>query len=72
MNITLSACDKDSSAGFVKTFEFKTEKEFLEQYAEFEEEVPFSRWYLDLESEDMDTEWMMINFLLHRDHGEIV
>ncbi len=63
MNVTLTACDKDSSAGYVKSFEFTDKANFLDQYKEFEGEVPFSRWYLDLESEDVATEAMVEEWL---------
>lgn len=59
MNATLTACDKDSSGGYVKTFEFKNKIEFLEGYKEFEEAVPFPRWYLEVESDNADVEsWL--------------
>lgn len=52
MTIDLIACSKDSSDGFVRTVEFENKEQFLEQYKEFENDVPFSRWYLDLDGED--------------------
>lgn len=60
MNAILTACDKDSSRGFVETVEFENKKEFLEAYKKFKENVPFSRWYVEVESDDeklIDT-WM--------------
>lgn len=56
MNATLTACDKDSSGGggYVKTYEFKDKEEFLALYNEFKDEVPFSRWYVEVESDDED------------------
>lgn len=63
MNVTLTACDKDSSAGYVKTLNFENHDDFLEQYNEFKDEVPFSRWYLDLESEETETETLVESWL---------
>lgn len=56
MQVTLTACDKDSSAGYVKTVVFDGNQDFLEQYAQFEKEVPFPRWYVEVTSEDDDAE----------------
>lgn len=56
MQVTLTACDKDSSGGFVKSYEFENKGQFLAHYNEFKEEVPFSRWYIEVESEDAETE----------------
>jgi len=60
---TLTACDKDSSAGYVKSYEFKDKEQFLAQYNEFKDEVPFSRWYVEVESEDIATEALIESWL---------
>lgn len=52
MNAILTACDKDSSAGFVKTYEFENKEQFLALYNEFKDEVPFPRWYVEVESDN--------------------
>ena len=54
MKATLTACDKDSSAGFINDVEFKDKEEFLKFYKGFEQAVPFHRWYLDMETDDDD------------------
>jgi len=59
MNATLTACDKDSSAGFVKSYTFGSKEEFLEIYQEFKKEIPFRRWYVEVESEDEATELLV-------------
>lgn len=59
MNATLTACDKDSSAGYVDTLRFENKEQFLERYNEFKENVPFSRWYVEVESENDEVEsWL--------------
>ena len=63
MNATLTACDKDSSAGYVKSYEFKDKEQFLTLYNEFKEEVPFSRWYIEVESEEAETETLVESWL---------
>lgn len=63
MNATLTACDKDSSAGYVETVEFSDKDSFLQRYNGFKENVPFSRWYLDFESEDANTETLVESWL---------
>jgi len=63
MNVTLTACDKDSSGGYVKTVEFTDREQFLEIFKEFEEEVPFSRWYLEHECEDEQTEQLVESWI---------
>jgi hypothetical protein len=63
MNITLTACDKDSSAGYVKSLEFKNQQDFLNQYNQFKNEVPFSRWYVETESENPETEQLIESWL---------
>jgi hypothetical protein len=63
MNATLTACDKDSSAGYVKTYDFENKEQFLEAYNEFKEEVPFSRWYVEVESEETETEELVDSWL---------
>jgi hypothetical protein len=63
VNATLTACDKDSSGGYVKTYEFKNKEQFLEAYNEFKEEVPFPRWYVEVESEDDATEKLVESWM---------
>jgi len=63
MKINLHACDKDSSAGYSKTILFENKEDFLEQYNEFKEEVPFSRWYLDLDTDEDGTEELVDSWL---------
>ena len=48
----ITACDKDSSAGYTKTIEFQDKETFLEQMKELEQEIPFARWYWDVEAEE--------------------
>jgi len=55
VTINLIACDKDSSGGYTKTYEFENKGQFLTLYNEFKEEVPFARWYLDVTSNDEDS-----------------
>ena len=63
MTVTLTACDKDSSGGYVKTYTFKNKGQFLTFYNEFKEEVPFSRWYVEVESENEATEKLVEEWL---------
>lgn len=63
MNATLTACDKDSSAGYVDTLKFENKEQFLERYNEFKENVPFSRWYVEVESEETETEELVDSWL---------
>ena len=51
---TIRAFDKDSSNFFGKTIVAETKEEFNEQVEDFEEEVPFSRFYITIEAEDYD------------------
>lgn len=48
MIIEIIACDKDGSDGFTRKFVFENKEQFLEQWREFEKDVPFSRWYPDI------------------------
>lgn len=50
--VQLIACDKDSSAGYSKTVRFHGKDDFFAAYQEFETEVRFSRWYLDVDGDD--------------------
>lgn len=61
MTVNLTACDKGSSSGFVRTFNFDTKEQFVEQFNEFSEEVPFSRWYPDVTSDDDDDTEKLVN-----------
>ncbi len=63
MTATLTACDKDSSAGYVDTLHFADKEDFLSQYNQYKENVPFSRWYIEVESEDTDTEKLVESWL---------
>lgn len=63
MTATIFVCDKDSSAGYSKTFVFKDKKEFLAQWEEFKAEVPFSRWYPEATSDDDATERLVEEWL---------
>lgn len=63
MTVTLTACDKDSSGGYVKKYHFNDQTEFLNLYNEFKEEVPFSRWYVEVQSEDDATEALVESWL---------
>jgi hypothetical protein len=55
MKIQVSAFDKDSSSAFSQTIEFFNEKDFSKSVAQFEEEVPFSRYYTEVEDLFIDT-----------------
>lgn len=56
MKIQVSAFDKDSSSAFSQTIQFFNEKDFSESVAQFEGEVPFRRYYTEVEDlEDGDT-----------------
>ena len=63
MTITLTACDKDSSAGYVQRYEFENKGQFLALYNEFKERVPFSRWYIEVTSEEENTEKLVEEWL---------
>lgn len=63
MTVTLVACHKDSSAGYTETLSFDNKEEFLEQYKAFESNVPFSRWYIDVASEEDETEELVNEWL---------
>ena len=67
MNAIITACDKDSSAGYVKSFQFENKKEFLEQMNEFESEIPFSRWFLDVEADNSEIESLLESWLEEND-----
>jgi hypothetical protein len=54
--VTLTACDKDSSAGTVEIVRFENKDQFIQAFKDFESKVSFSRWYLEIEAEDLDTE----------------
>jgi len=47
MQITFIACDKSSSAHYVKSAEVATKEALIAEWKEFEKEVPFKRWYTD-------------------------
>lgn len=49
--ITIYAFDKDSSSVFSRSFTI--DKTFKKAFAEFEDDVPFSRFYYDVEDEDL-------------------
>jgi hypothetical protein len=63
MTITLTACDKDSSGGYVKTYEFQNKGQFLTLFNEFKDEVPFGRWYVEVTSEEDETEKLVEEWL---------
>jgi hypothetical protein len=63
MNATLTACNKDSSAGYVETLQFDNKEQFLKAYKEFEANVPFPRWYVEAEAEDQETETLVESWL---------
>jgi hypothetical protein len=54
MVIQLNAFHKDSSAHYSKRIEVANNKEFLDAFAIFEAEVPFSRFYCDNETEEYE------------------
>lgn len=55
MTATVIALDKDSSASYSETLHFTNKEQFLTQYVEFKDNVPFSRWYAEVDADD-DTE----------------
>ncbi len=52
--IRLNAFHKDSSASYSKTIRVSYVADFLNNLSEFENEVPFSRWFDDHEYVDGD------------------
>ena len=57
MRIQITALDKDSGSSFSQTIQFFNAKDFSESVAQFEEEVPFRRYYTEVEDlEDGDTD----------------
>lgn len=63
MTVTITACHKDSSGGYSKTFRFESKEQFLEQCKEFAQEVPFSRWYSEVVADDLETEELVESWL---------
>jgi len=51
-----NALDKDSSASFSKTIIANDLDELKTAWTEFKENVPFSRWYSDNESDELINE----------------
>lgn len=51
MNATIHALDRDSSAGYTDTIQFHDEDSFKEAVKEFEKDIPFTRYYFDIESD---------------------
>jgi len=52
--VTIRAFDKNTSNFYGKTIIADSKEEFNEQVEDFEAEVPFSRFYITLEAEDVD------------------
>lgn len=52
--VTIRAFDKNTSSFYGKTIIADSKEEFNEQVEDFEGEVPFSRFYITLEAEDVD------------------
>ena len=56
IHVQAHAFDKSSSATFSKSLAFETKEELNKQFKVFEEEVPFSKWYYELQTEEVLTE----------------
>lgn len=52
MKATLTALHKDSGASYSETLNFDNKDQFLESYNEFKDNVPFSRWYVEVDADD--------------------
>lgn len=55
---TIMAIDKDSSGIYSKNIAASTKEEFNEQVKEFESDVPFERWYGEVNIDDVITDEM--------------
>ena len=52
MRLTIHAFDKNSSANYSESMEVETKEELDSKFKDFEDNVPFHKWYYEIQTEE--------------------
>ena len=56
MHLTIHAFDKCSSGNYSESIEVKTKEEMNSEFKRFEENIPFVKWYYEIQPEEVLSE----------------
>ena len=56
MRLTIHAFDKNSSANYSESMEVETKEELDSKFKDFEENVPFLKWFYEIQTDEVLSE----------------